>query len=173
MTKATAHKREYASKVWNSLRSADYDELALVFNELYLATENELKRDEIKESWTYFKNNWDGIKIQAEDGERIIGCSAEGHNSHILASRMSSRPMGWSKDGADKMARLRAFKANNGKVIDFLKLQKEEKALYTVTKKLMKAAYKGIKTNINEKPCKLEVFKIGKVTGLYKALKAI
>ena len=173
VTKATAHKREYASKVWNSLRSADYDELALVFNELYLATENELKRDEIKESWTYFKNNWDGIKIQVEDAERIIGCSAEGHNSHILASRMSSRPMGWSKDGADKMARLRAFKANNGKVIDFLKLQKEDKALYTVTKKLMKATYKGIKTNINEKPCKLEVFKIGKVTGLYKALKAI
>lgn len=173
VTKATAHMQEYASKVWNSLRSADYDELALVFNDLYIATENESKRDEIKESWTYFKNNWDGIKVQVEDAKRIIGCSAEGHNSHILASRMSSRPMGWSKDGADKMARLRAFKANNGKVIEFLKAQKKEKVLYSVTKKLMKTTYKGMKTNINENPCKLEVFKIGKLTELYKALKAI
>lgn len=41
---------------------------------------------------------------------------------------MSSRPMGWSKDGADKMARLRAVKANNGKVIDFVRAQKKRKS---------------------------------------------
>lgn len=28
--------------------------------------------------------------------EGVIGCSAEGHVSHVLSSRMSSRPMGWS-----------------------------------------------------------------------------
>jgi len=173
VAKATAHMPEYASRVWDSLREADYDELGLVFNELHMATESESKREEIKESWAYFKNNWDGIKVQEEDAERIIGCSAEGHNSHILASRMSSRPMGWSKDGAEKMARLRAFKANDGKVIDFLKVEKKEKELYSISRKLMKATCEGLKTNINENPCRLEVFKIGKLTGLYKALKAI
>ena len=32
---------------------------------------------------------------------------------------MSSRPMGWSIDEADKMVRLRAFKTNKSKEYDF------------------------------------------------------
>jgi hypothetical protein len=112
VTKATAHMREYAIKIWDCIKEADLDELGLVFNDLHMATESESKKKEIKESWYYFKNNWEGILVQEEEAEHIVGCSAEGHNSHILAARMSSRPMGWSKDGADKMARLRAFKAN-------------------------------------------------------------
>jgi len=39
-----------------------------------------------------------------------LGCSAEGHVSHVLSERMSSRPLGWSRQGAEQMARLRAFK---------------------------------------------------------------
>ena len=173
VTKATAHMREYASRIWDCLKEADIDELGIVFNELHMATESKSKREEIKDSWNYFKNNWDGIKVQEEESEQIVGCSAEGHNSHILAARMSSRPMGWSKDGADKMARLRAFKANGGKVIDFVKAQKREEKLYTITKKLMKETSQGLRTRVNEKVSNLEVFKIGKLTGLYKALKAI
>ena len=42
---------------------------------------------------------------------------------------MSSRPKGWSMEGAEKMARLRAFKANGGNVYDFMKEQKKEKHL--------------------------------------------
>lgn len=34
--------------------------------------------------------------------------------------------MGWSKLGCDQMAKLRAFKWNNGKVIDLLKYQKKK-----------------------------------------------
>lgn len=173
VTKATAHMKEYAIRIWECLKEADLEELGLVFNDLYMATESESKRIEIKESWEYFKNNWDGIRVQKEEYEHIVGCSAEGHNSHILAARMSSRPMGWSKDGADKMARLRAFKANNGKVIDFVRGQKKEEKLYFVTKKIMKETSQGLKSRVSEKVCNLEVFKIGKITGLYKALKAI
>lgn len=173
VTKATAHMKEYTSEIWNCINEPDLEGLGLVFNELYLATESESKRKEIKESWDYFGNNWDGIKIRSTEAANIVGCSAEGHNSHILASRMSSRPMGWSKDGADKMARLRAFKANDGKVIDFIKAQKKEEKLYTVAKQLMKTTYEGLKSKINDNPCNLEVFKIGRITGLYRALKAI
>ena len=114
-----------------------------------------------------------GSGLEKEEAEYIVGCSAEGHNSHILASRMSSRPMGWSKDGADKMARLRAFKANGGKVIDFMKAQKREEKLYSITKQLMKKTYEGLKSKTNDNPCHLEVFKIGRITGLYRALKTI
>lgn len=33
---------------------------------------------------------------------------------------MSSRPLGWSKKGADNMARLRAFAWNGGNIYDIL-----------------------------------------------------
>ncbi len=42
------------------------------------------------------------------------GVSAEGHVSHILSARLSSRPMGWSKTGVDQMARMRAPKPTSG-----------------------------------------------------------
>ena len=47
-------------------------------------------------------------------------CSAESHVSHVLSSRMSSRPMAWSIDGADRMARYRALKYNNYDIEELL-----------------------------------------------------
>jgi hypothetical protein len=92
---------------------------------------------------------------------------------NYIAARMSSRPMGWSIDGADKMARLRAFKANKGSVIDFLRTQEKEKKLYTVTKKLMKQVQAGLKAKTNEKLHNIEVFNQGKITWEYKWLKSL
>ncbi len=173
VTKATAHMQEYAIRVWDSLKEADLDELGLVMNEIYFATESDSKKREIKECYEYFKNNWEGIEIQEREYQKIVGCSAEGHNSHILAARMSSRPMGWSIDGAEKMARLRAFKANQGKVIEFIRAQKKEEKHYEVTKKIIKQTQTGLKTKIDEKLGNIEVFKNGKITWEYKVLKAL
>lgn len=50
--------------------------------------------------WTLF------LKIYDAKEEEWELCSAEGHVSHIFADRMSSRPLGRSKTGADKMSRL-------------------------------------------------------------------
>jgi len=59
--------------------------------------------------------------------KNYIGCSAEGHVSHILSARLSSRPLGWSRTGLDQMARLRVFVANGGEVYQlFMKKKKEE-----------------------------------------------
>ena len=59
-----------------------------------------------------------------EGGEGVIGSSTEGHVSHVLSSRMSSRPMGWSREGADKLSRLRIYWMNGG---DMLKLVRNGK----------------------------------------------
>ena len=74
-------------------------------------------------------NNWDGIEIYETDRYDVVGCSAEGHVSHILSDRLSSRPMGWSKVCADRMTRLRVYRKNGGKIIDLVirKKQKEGK----------------------------------------------
>ncbi len=66
-------------------------------------------RNRVFDSLQYIENNLDYITL-SEDSN----CSAEGHVSHILSERLSSRPMAWSLAGAEKMAQLRAFYFNGG-----------------------------------------------------------
>ena len=56
----------------------------------------------------------------------VWGCNAEGHVSSVFSERMSSRPMGWSETGSDRMCRLRCFIRNYGreKVIDLVSQRK-------------------------------------------------
>ena len=56
----------------------------------------------------------------------VTGSSTEGHVSHVLSSRMSSRPMGWSRTGAGKMAQLRAYYYNGGDMLELVRYQKAE-----------------------------------------------
>ena len=57
--------------------------------------------------------------------ELITGCSAEGHVSHILSERLSSRPMGWSQTGADRMSKLRCYE----RIIDLVRYSREKRLL--------------------------------------------
>ncbi|NLJ79647.1 MAG: hypothetical protein GX335_01310 [Firmicutes bacterium] len=42
----------------------------------------------------------------------LVGSSAEGHLSHVLAVGLSSKPMRWSHLGADQISHLRVHRAN-------------------------------------------------------------
>ena len=81
----------------------------------------------IDECETFLTNNWEAVQ-RAFHAPRVIGCSAEGHVSHLYSDRMSSRPMAWSETGADRMCRLRCFVRTNGKsrVIDLVKARRTE-----------------------------------------------
>ena len=117
---------EGKEEVWQALNRADKDALKAVYKRLLDVTEDENKTEDIKTALRYFLNNWDGIKVKVEDSGGCCKCCAEGQVSHILSSRMSSRPMGWSTYGCDQMAKLRAFKYNGGQVIDLLKYRKKK-----------------------------------------------
>lgn len=126
----------------------------------------------IKKTWQYIKGNWEGI-MNSYDAQ-YIGCSAEGHVSHILSERLSSRPLGWSYVGVDDMAKLRAFRANNGNIYEVIKGQKKDNKRNGI-KKITENAVKKIAKNIDTvytdiKPIALEN---GLKTELYKALHAI
>ena len=54
-----------------------------------------------------------------------MGSSTEGHISHVLSARMSSRPMGWSRQGADSLAHIRIYWKNGGDMLELIKQQKE------------------------------------------------
>lgn len=97
-----------------------------IFNRIINVTEESSKRKTVEAAKTYIWENWSGIMEQFKDKDAEIECSAEGHVSHIFADRMSSRPLGWSKTGADKMARLRVYYYNKGDMLELVRYQRQE-----------------------------------------------
>lgn len=81
----------------------------------------------VEECRTFLVNNWDAIQLAYHD-KHVLGCSAEGHVSHVYSERLSSRPMGWSEQGSDNMCRLRCFVRNygSGKIIDLVRYRREK-----------------------------------------------
>ena len=79
-----------------------------------------------EECWKYLEGNWEYIQRAFHD-KHVLGCSAEGHVSSVYSERMSSRPMGWSETGSDRMCKLRCFIRNYGreKVIDLVNARRE------------------------------------------------
>jgi len=86
---------------------SDYFEVRLSDEQVTASMKEQLRRQR-----TYLKRHW--LAIQAQKDPHYIPCSAEGHVSHYLSARLSSRPMGWSDTGADHMAKLRVFILNGG-----------------------------------------------------------
>lgn len=62
------------------------------------------------------------LRLRHQNG--VKGSNTEGHVSHVLSSRISSRPMGWSIKGATKMAKLRAYELNGGDMLELIRYQK-------------------------------------------------
>ena len=126
---STAHLEnadEIKEVLWECINGAHKEVLRAQYQEILRATNNPRKQEEVEAAWKYLKNNWAGIEIRSAESGGVWGCCAEGQVSHILSSRLSSRPMGWSVLGCDQMAQMRAFKQNGGKIIDLLRYQKKE-----------------------------------------------
>lgn len=79
---------------------------------------------------TYVLGNWNAVRRTLRD-ERLNGCSAESHVSHVLSERLSSRPMGWSQIGADRMSKLRCHERNYGKegIINLVRVSRSQRKL--------------------------------------------
>ena len=80
----------------------------------------------MEEGKTYLLNNYTAAKRRLVRKEGVKGSSTESHVSHVLSSRMSSRPMGWSKKGMEKMAQLRVYYYNGGSMLELVRYQKEQ-----------------------------------------------
>lgn len=85
--------------------------------------ETDSQRKNIQDGIDYILQNWEAAMVRISGIGTIPGCSAEGHVSHVLSARMSSRPMGWSSVGVDKMAHLRAYYYNHGSMLALVRQQ--------------------------------------------------
>lgn len=171
--KATGHIPEIRHKLWDGLNKCDYDQTRDVLDEIVSMTEKETKLKAVKDAKKYILTHWHGIEIYSKD-KYALGCSAEGHVSHVLSVRMSSRPLGWSKKGADHIARLRAFKYNGGNKKDIISLldgKNKEKDIDIQIKKIMS---KKKKKSLYAPPKEtVPALRRGKVRGTYKILESI
>lgn len=127
---ATAHLLDSAGDARSELYHAIHKKAKWMvvgtFKKILNITENENQRKKVETSRLYILGHWDGIMQGLQNEAMQVGCSAEGHVSHIYADRMSSRPLGWSKRGVHQMSKLRVYKANQGNMLELIRMQKQE-----------------------------------------------
>jgi hypothetical protein len=127
------------AKLKDAVDEADKESLKEICRELRNSAENEKIREKIDNFRNYITTNWKGIAVYQEEGSR--GSNTEGHISHVLSSRLSSRPSGWSREGLKAMAELRAYCCNGGRIET--KYIKKTESIYRVTKKTLDKVSKG------------------------------
>lgn len=120
---------------------------------------------------TYILGNWDSVQNRSRNG--YVECSAEGHVSHVLSHRLSSRPIAWSKNGSETIANLRVYTRNGGSIRGLLenskKLVIEDKAEVILDKKTLKRKNQGYA----EFSTNSTILDIGIRTNLYKLFNAL
>lgn len=121
------------------------------------------QRKEIMKAKRYLLGNWEAIQNQHNND--YIGCSAEGHVSHLLSSRLSSRPLGWSKKGAENIAKMRIFLKNGGNLLIHLELKNKTIQKEARIKKLEKRVNRS-KSPFNQSfLAKIPLLENGQLTG--------
>ena len=137
------HLQKYLTKITSHLKDSKWDAITelrkiIMYNnkkafdeyvdfiKTYLKEDDSKSAESIEKGREYILNNWMPCKVRLLNRKKIPGCSAEGHVSHVLSSRMSSRPMGWSKEGAGQMGRLRAYYYNGGDMLELARYQNQE-----------------------------------------------
>ena len=129
ITKLTSHMEDSIEdakrEIYTAIRNKTKDDFKEIVSRLEGCLKDESGFKRIKENSDYILENWTAAGLRLKHKEGVKGCSAEGHVSHILSSRMSSRPMGWSIKGMSKMAELRAYYYNGGDMLELVRYQKE------------------------------------------------
>lgn len=126
---ATSHLQDTAedarSEIYRAIYRKKKDQAGEVFEKILGVTEGAGKRKTVEAARDYILSNWPGIMQWVKDKNKEVECSAEGHVSHIYADRMSSRPLGWSRIGADRMSRLRIYERNGGSMLELVRYQRK------------------------------------------------
>lgn len=130
ITAATSHLEDSAddarSEIYQAIHKRKKRMAEEVFDKIIAVTDKETKCKAVEHAKAYILGNWSGIMLSVKSRDSNVRCSAEGHVSHVYADRMSSRPLGWCRTGADKMSRLRIYCQNNGDMLELVRFQKKE-----------------------------------------------
>jgi len=157
------------AKLRDAVIEADKESLKEICRELRKGAENEKVKEKVDSFKNYITTNWDGIVAYQEEASR--GSNTEGHVSHVLSSRLSSRPSGWSREGLKAMAELRAYCCSGGHV-EIRHIKKTE-APYKVKKKVLDKVSKAYRKASGEMIHNITVLNRGKISQLSRALRNV
>lgn len=169
LIEATGTQPDFRKALRVAVKEADRDGFCKLVREMIKGAKTDKERERIYNFRKYILNNWEGIEIKRY--ENCGGSCAEGQVSHVLSSRLSSRPMGWSKEGLSFMSRLRVYWVNGGRVRPQHLRKDEEFEQY-----LKKAIKRVKKVFIGINPDDIgNIFalKMGKVTPVFRVLRGI
>lgn len=124
-------------QIIKAMKAKNKEKLREIYRSQFQKAMVRSERKTIAKNFFYLENNIGSYSV-------LNRCSAEGHVSHVLSARMSSRPMAWSIAGADRIAKLRAYYFNNG---DFKKLVAGDE-LYSDTNISIPVKYNKVTENI-------------------------
>ena len=170
LMRATGGQQGKRKALRESMIRADWDTFNEVCANLHNDAIEDTEKERIQTFYTYITNNWDSIEIKIK--EFCGGCCAEGHVSHVLSSRLSSRPMGWSKKSLKPMTVLLSKKANKTpiKITDFIRKTSEAKPL--VNRAVSRAKRKLNTVNPDTLWSNYSLHS-GKITPIYRVMKGI
>ncbi len=105
--------KKYASAIRAAIKGDDFEgfvrSCAKISDEL-----DEKRLSDFKDQVNYFQNRWESIVAHASGN--YGGSCTEALISHVLSDRLSRDPISWSRAGLARMAQLRVFALNGGKV---------------------------------------------------------
>ena len=141
------------AEIYRALRDNDRVGIDKIFGQLYNICKTDNDRMNIDNCYRYFLNNFASICLRMIKNEEILGCSAEGHVSHILSNRLSSRPMGWSIKGCDNISKLIAYYHNGGSIKELFSRKRKRTLNYEIInfKEVQQESIKRTKTEIIKK----------------------
>jgi hypothetical protein len=155
------------TKLRNTVTEADKESFKEVCRELWKNAETEKNKEKVNSFRNYIIKNWDGIVAYKDEASR--GSNTEGHISHVLSSRLSSRPSGWSREGLKAMAELRAYCCSGGHIET--KHIKKTEVSYKVPKKMLDKVSKVYRKASKEIVHNITIINNGKVNQLSRALR--
>lgn len=169
VTTAAAKQPEKRKQIYSAVFQDNKGSFEKVIGELKRDAEDSIELEKISNFARYINNNWSAVTIQKK--ENCGGSCTEGHVSHILSSRLSSRPMGWGRIGLRVMAELRAYKGSGGKIE--LKHLKDSKPRYKIKRQLVEKVNNTFKKAAGEKINNVTILKQGKVVPAFNCLKGL
>ncbi len=156
LLKMTAHmldsQGDARDELCKVIKSGTKEEFQEKIETLKEYTESENTKEKIQEAADYLLNNWGAAKRRLWKREGVLACSAEGHVSHVLASRMSTLAMGWSRHGASQMARLREYYYNGGDMLELAKYQKVVLPKAVGSEEIALSSYDMLKAEVDHRP---------------------
>jgi len=166
----TSHATQYRSWGWKILREGTYEQMAELCDVLCERAGSGNKAKEKRRLAAYLLNHWENIIIRRSS--ETPGCSAEGHVSHVLSARLSSRPIGWGKHNLEKMAGLRVMRAN-GLPIVYERNKPSSEPFYMPEIESVHRATKYIRKEVVDWNVQLPIIQLGRTSYLHDALKGL